>query len=488
MYLNLLRSQKFKPTLTFSSPNSRSVVSNRRRIYLDTISAPGVNDQVHSCIFLDGITNAGCMKLPAPGKTFFEAGSISPGSHMILLASNDTAKNLIVQDSLFFYSVDSNIQITSPADNTILEGPQIPVEIFIEHFDPSWGADICIIVDGAKNCIDRAVVAQLYAQLSKNAKENDKKGESIRFMLGNLRKGVHSVQTVLLDANNEVITISQEIKVQLQQGELDSLSQRIDAEKFFFTIQGTRAVEMVSTLTKGNCAGYPENTPYHWLCFLPYHEWGYYSKSGQDGILHTILSNLGSHPLNGGVYVDITNSGKEVSNTRFLRERYGFRGVQFDPMVHDPANAIVKEMVTKDNVNMLLKKYSVPQDFDVLSINMGSNDFYLWNMIESKPKVVVIDYNGYLAPNDLRVAAYDEKHEMDGTNYFGASLGALRKLAQTKGYTLIYADSKGTTSFFIRSDLLDVNQTPTISTEVLYRQNKLPVINRPSNDWVTLQA
>jgi len=307
-------------------------------------------------------------------------------------------------------------------------------------------------------------------------------------MLGNLRQGVHSVQTVLLDANNEVITISQEIKVQLQQGELDSLPQRINAEKFFFTIQGARSGDMITTLIKGNCAGYPENTPYHWLCFLPYHEWAYYSRRGQDGILHTILSNLGSHPLNGGVYVDLTNSGKEVSNTRFLRERYGFRGVQIDPMVQDPQNAIVKETVTKDNVNMLLKKYSVPQDFDVLSINMGSNDFYLWNAIENKPKVVVIDYNGYLGASDLRVAAYDEKHEMDGTNYFGASLSALRKLGHTKGYQLIYADSKGTTAFFIRTDMLDIKQTPTISTEVLYRQNKLPVVNRPSDKWVKIQA
>jgi len=224
--------------------------------------------------------------------------------------------------------------------------------------------------------------------------------------------------------------------------------------------------------------------------FLPYHEWAYTSRRGQDGILHTILSNLGSHPTNGGVYVDFGNSGPAESNSKFLRERYGYRGVQIDPLVHDPQNAIVKESLNPNNVNQVLKKYSVPKDFDVLSVNMGTNDFWLWSEMDReqyRPKVVVIGYNGYLPPNDMRVAKYNEKHIMDGTTYFGASLGALRALGDSKGYSLVYCESKGTTCFFIRNDLLGGVVGAQIKPEVVYRETETPAVKVDTNDWLTIK-
>ena len=41
--------------------------------------------------------------------------------------------------------------------------------------------------------------------------------------------------------------------------------------------------------------------------------------------------------------------------------------------------------------------------------------------------------------------------EWDGTNWFGASLAALDKLAHSRSYTLVYAN--GVNAFFVRSDL-----------------------------------
>lgn len=43
---------------------------------------------------------------------------------------------------------------------------------------------------------------------------------------------------------------------------------------------------------------------------------------------------------------------------------------------------------------------------------------------------------------------------MGWTNYFGASLLALKNLGLMKGYTLVGTDSNGINAFFIKSDLI----------------------------------
>ena len=41
----------------------------------------------------------------------------------------------------------------------------------------------------------------------------------------------------------------------------------------------------------------------------------------------------------------------------------------------------------------------------------------------------------------------------DGSDYFGASLGALRRLAGARGYRLVHTDIAGVNAFFVREDL-----------------------------------
>lgn len=49
---------------------------------------------------------------------------------------------------------------------------------------------------------------------------------------------------------------------------------------------------------------------------------------------------------------------------------------------------------------------------------------------------------------------YDPEAKWDGTNYFGASLLALRNLGLSKGYTLIGCDNNGVNAFFCKSELV----------------------------------
>ena len=49
---------------------------------------------------------------------------------------------------------------------------------------------------------------------------------------------------------------------------------------------------------------------------------------------------------------------------------------------------------------------------------------------------------------------YDPDYKWDGTDYFGASLLALKNLGESKGYTLIGTDNIGVNAFFVKSNII----------------------------------
>lgn len=122
---------------------------------------------------------------------------------------------------------------------------------------------------------------------------------------------------------------------------------------------------------------------------------------------------------------------------------------------------IKKEFITAENINDILSKYGVPREFDLLSIDIDFNDYWVWKSIDEKKfsaRVVVIEYNSSIPPTESKVVEYEPYRSWDGkTNYFGASLLALVKLAKEKGYTLVCCDSRGVNAFFVRNDLVGSN-------------------------------
>jgi hypothetical protein len=54
----------------------------------------------------------------------------------------------------------------------------------------------------------------------------------------------------------------------------------------------------------------------------------------------------------------------------------------------------------------------------------------------------------------------DLDHRWDGTDYFGASLGAYERLAAAKGYRLAHTESCGVNAFFVRGDLAGAAALP----------------------------
>ena len=116
---------------------------------------------------------------------------------------------------------------------------------------------------------------------------------------------------------------------------------------------------------------------------------------------------------------------------------------------------IKQEFITAENINYLFKKYNVPHSFDLLSIDVDFNDYWLWRAIESySARVVIIEYNSSIQPNCSQVVKYEPFANWDKTNYFGASLLALSKLGKKKGYDLVGCDDNGINAFFIKSEIV----------------------------------
>ena len=104
--------------------------------------------------------------------------------------------------------------------------------------------------------------------------------------------------------------------------------------------------------------------------------------------------------------------------------------------IKDPENGVVSEFITAENINELFHKHNVPQKFDLLSIDIDGNDFWVWKQITREPNVVVIEYNSNFNVDTDLVLEYHPNNTFDGSHAYSASAKALCRLADAKGYYL----------------------------------------------------
>jgi hypothetical protein len=183
-----------------------------------------------------------------------------------------------------------------------------------------------------------------------------------------------------------------------------------------------------------------------------------YSQHGQDGALQKIYEIIGT---TNKFFVEFGSNGRQKGggNTAHLRD-FGFNGLLMDgyeapygeEQIRDYPVSI--EFITPENINSLFEKYAVPEEFDLLSIDIDGQDFHVWNALSEKykPRVVVIESNCEMFAHIDAVQKYDLNWRWDGTHMYGASILALRNLGIEKGYDLVaYTGADG---IFIRKDTL----------------------------------
>ncbi len=188
------------------------------------------------------------------------------------------------------------------------------------------------------------------------------------------------------------------------------------------------------------------------------HEWRVFSQFGEDGVLDWLINHYLIRPVR--IYsVEVGASrpvpgGPVECNTGLLLQK-GWLGVVIDERPLDMPNYGVQRRVTAENFVDLLDDLHVPDDAGVLSIDVDGIDYWLWESVGVwRPAIVVIEYNPSLDPEKSLTVPYSpEFRYLPGTDYYGASAGALVSLAHRKGYQLV-TDVNHVNLFFARKDYL----------------------------------
>lgn len=174
-----------------------------------------------------------------------------------------------------------------------------------------------------------------------------------------------------------------------------------------------------------------------------------YSQGGEDGVLQCIYDAIGA---TSETFVEFGAwDGRHLSNTANLRIHHGWRGLLMEGSDRADGNLVKREFVDAENVEALFDKYDVPHSFDLLSIDIDGNDYWVWKAIERYvPRVVVVEYNISFTRDAATTMAYQADYVWDKTAYHGASLAAFHKLGKQKGYTLVHTDSWAPNALFVR--------------------------------------
>ncbi len=200
-----------------------------------------------------------------------------------------------------------------------------------------------------------------------------------------------------------------------------------------------------------------------------------YSQNGEDGILRELFLRLGYHkPFS----VEFgAGDGVEGNNTALWLRHYGWRGLmlegnnEFVARIQDNYRGYggVRascEFLTADNIAGVFARNGVPREFDLLSIDVDGNDYWLWDALaDYRPRVVVIEMNRIFKPPKLWVMAYNPEHAWNregNRNYCGASLESLARLGKRLGYALL-GTVDDINAFFVRADLLERSRFPELT-------------------------
>jgi hypothetical protein len=189
-----------------------------------------------------------------------------------------------------------------------------------------------------------------------------------------------------------------------------------------------------------------------------------FSQSGEDGIIDKILDIL---PFSDHWCVEFGAwDGVRLSNTRHLILSKGFSAVLIEGdrrrFLELKNNYIQTEdrvipiqsfvgFGDHDNLDEILEQTPIPQDFDLLSIDIDGNDYHVWKRVEHyQPKIVVVEFNPTI-PTEVRFV-----QPADPSVNQGSSLLSFVELGKEKGYELICVLPLN--AFFVRKEYFSLFQ------------------------------
>ena len=197
-------------------------------------------------------------------------------------------------------------------------------------------------------------------------------------------------------------------------------------------------------------------------------EFQVFSQWGEDGIIEWLVSRLPQIPPS---FVEFGVEDYSQANTRFLVANRNWRGLVMDSSIENMNRlsrtdirwrhdlTAVAAFVEPDNINSLISDNGYAGELGILSIDIDSNDYWIWDAVTvADPWIVIVEYNavfGDLIPLTIPYTrGFDRTVAHTSFLYWGASIAAWMEIAGKRGYTLLGTNRAGCNAFFIRNDLL----------------------------------
>lgn len=192
-----------------------------------------------------------------------------------------------------------------------------------------------------------------------------------------------------------------------------------------------------------------------------------YSQNGEDGIIDHIFAAIGvTNRVAVEIGVSVTSTDEQgnyisnrlENNTAALADG-AWKLYWFDiiaPFATPNNCTFTNKFLTKFNIIGTFEQINIPREFDLLSIDIDSNDYYLRDALKDySPRVVIMEYNGCFDGSVEHIMPYNENYVWRGHSdrEYGASLKSLTKQADRLGYDLVYCEKNGVNAFFIRKDV-----------------------------------
>ena len=208
-------------------------------------------------------------------------------------------------------------------------------------------------------------------------------------------------------------------------------------------------------------------------------EFRVYSQWGEDGIIQFLIRNV---QINQKSFVEFGVEAYQEANTRFLLMHNNWRGLIIDGSQTNISRVKLDEVywkheltpvfsfITPTNINSLIEQYGFSGEIGLLSVDIDGMDYWVWKNINViSPAIVIAEYNSLFGPDRAVTLPLDAKFVRSRAHhsliYYGASLGALVKLGDEKGYCCVGCNSAGNNVFFVRRDLMPADWKALTSQE-----------------------
>lgn len=219
-------------------------------------------------------------------------------------------------------------------------------------------------------------------------------------------------------------------------------------------------------------------------------EFQVYSQFGEDGIIEWLVAKLN---LQRKTFVEFGVENYLEANTRFLLLNRNWTGLVLDG---DPNNMdflrstatywrndiqAQAAFITVENIKELIQRNGFFGPLGILSIDLDGNDYWILRELDGlRPDILILECNPVFGDQHAVTVPYDPEFERFRSHpsglLFGASIAALRELAESRGYEFFGTCSNGLNAFFVRADL-----APRLAGKVK-RRIAWPAIHRDSRN------